>query len=173
MLAAMLTITQATSDTQIAAVADLFHEYLSWVAALLQPDEFSTAPTFHAVETELATLPGIYAPPAGRLLLAEYAGQAAGCVCLKGSDTVTAELKRLYVRPAFRGQNIGQHLVQRLLVEAREAGYTRVVLDTHVSMKSAQAIYLAAGFRQSATPVDFPEQLKPLVVFMGCDLGGG
>jgi putative acetyltransferase len=168
----MLTIAQATAAAQVADVAALFREYLGWIAAL-EPDEFNQAPTFHDVETELATLPGIYAPPAGRLLLAEYDGQPAGCVCLKGHDAATAELKRLYVRPAFRGLNIGQQLVNTLLREARQAGYGRVVLDTHVRMKSAQAIYLAAGFREVAAPEEFPEELKPVVVFMEREVGSG
>ena len=123
-------------------------------------------PTFDGFEEELATLPGIYAPPTGRLLLAAVDGRPAGCVALKGHDGGTGELKRLYVRPTFRGQAIGQRLVRALIAEARAAGYRRLVLDSHISMTRAHEIYLAAGFRKVATPADFPETLKPIVVFM-------
>ena len=97
-------------------------------------------------------------------------GQPAGCVCLKGHDAITAELKRLYVRPAFRGQNIGWQLVNVLLDEARQSGYQRIVLDTHISMKKAQAIYEAIGFRVVSAPDEIPDSLKPFIVFMEYNL---
>ncbi len=164
----MLIISQVESEAQIAAVQELLREYTTW--ALTLGAESEDAPTFQGLEQELATLPGIYAPPVGRLLLATNDGQPAGCVCLKGHDAGTCELKRLYVRSAFRGLNIGGRLVGTLLEEARRAGYQRIVLDSYHSMKSAHAIYQAAGFRRVEAPGDFPEALKPLVVFMQCDL---
>jgi ribosomal protein S18 acetylase RimI-like enzyme len=74
------------------------------------------------------------------------------------------------VRPAFRGQNIGWQLVNVLVDEAHQSGYQRIVLDTHISMKKAQAIYEAVGFRVVSTPNDIPETLKPFLVFMECNL---
>lgn len=164
----MLTILQATSEAEIVAVRELIREYTTWGFTTIPGS--NQAPTFEGLDEELATLPGIYAPPAGRLLLAMQNGQPAGCVCLKGHDTTTSELKRLYVRPSFRGQNIGQQLVNRLVEEARQCRYQRIVLDSHGSMTKAHAIYEAAGFRRVNAPEGFPEHLKPIVVFMVCAL---
>jgi putative acetyltransferase len=166
---AMLTISQVKSEDQIAAIQELLREYISWWAEV-EPEDFAQAPTFLDWEKEMTTLPGVYIPPAGRLLLAMQDGQPAGCVFLKGHDPTTAELKRLYVRPAFRGQNIGWQLVKLLIDEARQSGYQRIVLDTHISMKKAQAIYEALGFRVVSTPDDIPDTLKPFIVFMEYNL---
>jgi len=89
----MLTISQVETEEQIAAVSELFREYVDWIFTLAIGHE--EAPTFEGLEDELSTLPGIYAPPEGRLLLAIQDGQPAGCICLKGHDAVTCELKRV------------------------------------------------------------------------------
>ena len=164
----MLTISQVNSEAEIVAVRELMREYATWAFTLVSGSE--NAPAWKGFEEELATLPGVYAPPAGRLLLAMHDGQPAGCVCLKAHDATTSELKRLYVRPTFRGQKIGQQLVKLLIEEARQARYQRIVLDSHSSMKKAHAIYQEVGFRLVSAPDDFPEELKPIVVFMECDL---
>ena len=165
----MLTITQASTASAVRDVQDLFREYTAW-AFRITADVPDLPPTFEGFEEELATLPGAYGPPSGRLLVAEVDGRPAGCVALKGHGDGVGELKRLYVRPTFRGQAIGPRLVEALVAEARDAGYRRLVLDSHISMTRAHAIYLAAGFRKIATPADFPETLKPIVVFMEMDL---
>jgi GNAT superfamily N-acetyltransferase len=164
----MLTISQVNSEAEIAAVRELMREYATWAFTLVPGSNKS--PAWEGFDEELATLPGIYAPPAGRLLLAMQDGQPAGCVCLKRHDATTSELKRLYVRPTFRGQNIGQQLVKMLIEEARQSRYQRIVLDSHISMEKAHAIYQEVGFRLANAPDDFPENLKPIVVFMECDL---
>lgn len=164
----MIAISQVESDSQIAAVQELFREYTTWAFTLAAGSE--QAPTFRGLEEELATLPGIYAPPAGRLLLGTQDGQPAGCVCFKSHDATTCELKRFYVRPKFRGLHIGWQLVNRLVAEARLAGYKRMILDSHCSMKKAHALYEAVGFKRVSPPADFPEVLKPEVVFMEYDL---
>ena len=112
----------------------------------------------------------MFAPPAGRFLLATHEGQAVGCVALKPREGGTSELKRLYVRPGYRGLRIGWNLVTKLLDEARQIGYRRIVLDSHISMTKAHEIYRAVGFETVPTPADFPEHLKPVVVFMECRL---
>ncbi len=165
----MLTISQVQSEEEITATQELLREYIAWWAEV-EPEDFAQAPTFLDWEKDINTLPGIYVPPAGRLLLAMQDGQAAGCVCLKSHDSTTAELKRLYVRPAFRGQNIGKQLVNALIDEARQSGYQRIVLDTHISMKKAQAIYEGLGFRRVSTPDDIPDTLKLFIVFMEYNL---
>lgn len=163
----MLTISQVESADQIAAAQELIREYISWWAETDLGD-FTQTKTFRNFEDELATLPGVYAPPSGRLLLAAQNKLPAGCVCLKPHDANTAELKRLYVRPAFRGLNVGQQLVDRVIAEARQCGYQKVVLDTHISMKQAHAIYKAAGFHLIDPPQDYPENMKSTILFMEC-----
>jgi len=164
----MLKISQVESQEQIVAIRELFREYFDWIFTLAVGHE--DAPTFDGLEEELQTLPGIYSPPTGRLLLATQDGQPAGCVCLKGHDATTSELKRLYVRPSFRGLKIGWQLVNMLVDEARQSGYQKIVLDSHVEMKKAHALYQAVGFQIVETPADFPDHLKPTVVFMEYDL---
>ena len=97
----MVTVSQVESEEQILAVRELFIEYTKWVLTLAADSD--QAPTFQGLDEELRTLPGVYIPPSGRLLLAIQDGQPAGCVCLKGHDATTCGLKRLYVRPFFRG----------------------------------------------------------------------
>jgi len=102
---------------------------------------------FQSFEQEVASLPGAYAPPRGRLFLAFSDGELAGCVCLRPADGRAGEMKRLYVRPEFRGRGLGGRLVRLILSEAASAGYARVVLDTLPSMGEAQALYERVGFR--------------------------
>lgn len=160
----MITIAQANEPDRVQAVRDLMREYTSW--ALTIEDASDEAPTFQGLEAELATLPGIYQPPAGSLLIATCDSEPAGCVALKRVDATTSELKRMYVRPQFRGKRIGQRLVSVLVAGARALGYERIVLDSHATMTNAHAIYSDVGFRYVDAPVDFPEALKPVVVFM-------
>lgn len=117
----------------------LFQEY----AASL---DFSLC--FQGFEQELAGLPGNYAPPEGRLLLAWESGQAVGCVALRKLKDGSAEMKRLYVRPGHRGERIGQKLVLTAIDQARAAGYGRIRLDTLPSMEQAIALYQSLGFKQ-------------------------
>ena len=105
---------------------------------------------FVGLERELATLPGEYAPPAGRLLLALDALSSAGCVALRPLDAGTAEIKRLYVRPAYRGQGLGRALAEAAIAAARQTGRSRVVLDTLPSMDGAIALYRSLDFKEVA-----------------------
>ena len=164
----MVSISQVSAPKEIRDVQDLLREYTTWVFTLTA--ESNQAPTFQGLKEELATLPGIYAPPTGSLLLATLNSQSAGCIALKRHDATTGELKRLYIRHTFRGRKIGRQLVNAVIETAREMGYQRLILDSHISMKSAHAIYEAAGFRKVETPIDFPEDLKPIVVFMEMNL---
>jgi len=133
----VIELREAASAAEIEEVRGLFREYERWV------DEPCCFTTF---EQELARLPGDYGPPAGRLFLASEAGAAAGCAALRRLDATTGEMKRLYVRPAFRGRGLGRRLARQVIAAAREAGCKRLVLDTLPKMASAIALYGALGF---------------------------
>lgn len=107
---------------------------------------------FQQFDQELAGLPGEYAPPRGALLLATVDGEVAGCCGLRPLDTAdyanAAEMKRLYVRPAFRKSGLGRQLAEAILDVAREAGYSCVLLDTLNDMEAARALYEDLGFQE-------------------------
>jgi len=105
---------------------------------------------FQNFDQELADLPGKYAPPSGRLILAMNDEQPVGCVALRKLEENICEMKRLYVRPAFRRQSIGHQLAEAIIAAAREIGYGRMRLDTLASMKAAIALYESRGFRRIA-----------------------
>jgi putative acetyltransferase len=134
---ATLTIAEAGQAGDIATARRLFEEY----AASLGVDL-----CFQGFEEELATLPGSYAPPDGRLLLARHGNEIAGCVALRRLEQEVCEMKRLYVRPAFRARGVGRMLVEAVIREARITGYRRMRLDTLPTMGSALALYRQLGF---------------------------
>jgi putative acetyltransferase len=143
----MLTIVDAAAVDEVLTVRRLFEEY----AASLGIDL-----CFQGFEKELAGLPGHYAPPQGRLLLALQDGQTAGCIALRPLEPGVCEMKRLYVRPAFRSHGIGSVLVDRIIQEARQAGYRHMRLDTLPSMARALALYRRLGFREIAPYYENP-----------------
>ena len=114
---------------------------------------------FESFEDELRQLPGAYSPPSGRLLLSRVDGELAGCVAIRRLEPRVCEMKRLYVRPAFRGRKLGLQMVNRLVREAREAGYSAMRLDTIAgAMDNAITLYRSVGFREiapySANPIE-------------------
>ena len=133
-------IVQVNTDQEIQQARELFQEY---EAAM------GTTPCFQNFAQELAGLPGDYAPPSGRLLLATEDDRLAGCIALRRLGPDACEMKRLFVRPPFRGSGLGRRLVDAVVEEARKTGYTRLRLETLPGkMDSAISLYQSFGFTE-------------------------
>ena len=137
----MLQISQAVTAADLATVRELLLEYQAGVDVDL---------CFQGFAAELAALPGAYAPPQGRLLLATHRAAVVGCVALQPIGEGRCEMTRLYVRPAARSLGVGRALVVYALEEARTLGYREMVLDTLPAMREAQRMYEHLGFRDIA-----------------------
>ena len=146
----MSEIVEAVSPEQIEQVRTLFTEYRA---------ELAVEPCFRTFDAEIASLPGSYAAPRGKLLLARVVGQPVGCIGLRPFPIEgSCEMKRLYVRPPFRGDKIGRELAERIVQEARRLGYRSMRLDSHPpSMGAAVKMYRRLGFVEVE-----PDPLEPI-----------
>ena len=154
-------IREASTPADIELARALFVEYANWLKVDL---------CFQGFAEELRTLPGAYARPRGRLLLAGHRSDAFACIALRPlADAAIGEVKRLYVQPARRGEGWGRRLVAALLEEARAIGYDELKLDTLDWMDAARGLYEAAGFVRSLPYYDNP---LPGVVYMSLRLRG-
>jgi GNAT superfamily N-acetyltransferase len=140
-------IREALDAAAVAACRELFLEYQR---------ELGVSLCFQGFDRELAALPGDYAPPRGRLLIALSDAIPAGCAALRPLGGEIAEMKRLYVRPAHRGKSLGRELAQRVVADARALGYRILKLDTLPSMRAAQRLYAELGFVETAPYNDNP-----------------
>lgn len=131
-------IVPARSKIELISAAALLRAYAKSLPVDLAPQGFSQ---------ELASLPGVYAPPSGELLLAKRGDHVLGCIALRPLEPPhIAEIKRLFVRPQARGKGVGKALVQAVIATAQQAGYDEIKLDTLPGMQDAIALYKAAGF---------------------------
>lgn len=136
----MLKLKEAESIAEVAQARRLFEEYAAWLRIDL---------CFQNFEKELRELPGAYAGPRGRLILALYDEEVAGCVALRDLGEDVCEMKRLFVRPRFQGLGVGRVLTNHIIAEARRMGYSRMRLDTLPSkMERAVAVYRSLGFEE-------------------------
>lgn len=135
----MLSMVQAVSEEHVQKVRKLFGKYV---------DSLGFDLDFQDYAKELASLPGDYWAPGGYLLLALWNGEAAGCVALRKIENGICEMKRMYVRPQYRGKGIGRAMAGRIMALARQAGYKRMRLDTIDTMVEAIALYRSLGFKE-------------------------
>jgi len=164
----MTEIVQAATPEQIDQVRALMRSFVDWhrkrhVEDIALIDRYFDAAEF---EEELATLPGKYAPPKGRLLLAVHAKEPAGCVALRDLGDGICEMKRMFVPTHLHGRGIGRALANRLLTEAKAAGYDRIRLDTSVRQAEAIGLYKSAGFNRIEPYYPLPDDVKDWLVFM-------
>ncbi|HLI95580.1 MAG TPA: GNAT family N-acetyltransferase [Candidatus Baltobacteraceae bacterium] len=153
-------IIEAQGKERIAQVRELFAEY--W-------ESFGFTPCFQNFDDELAQLPGSYVPPGGRLAIARCDGSVAGCIALRPIDSDSCEVKRLYVRPGFRGAGLGVALVGWLTAQARSIGYKTMFAETMPVMQRALAMYERMGFER----VDaYAEEATPGAVYLRLRLTG-
>lgn len=151
---------QAQSEKEIRTAQQLFHDYEASLGISL---------CFQNFAQEVAGLPGDYAPPEGRLLLVRAEDQVAGCIALRKIGAGICEMKRLYVRPEFRGMGVGRRLAERIIEEARSLRYRRMRLDTLPGrMDSAIALYRSLGFKEVPAYYNNP---VPDAIFMELMLG--
>ena len=152
------TLHDVTTGADVEIVRELFLEYEKWLGISL---------CFQNFAQEVVSLPGDYAPPGGRLVLARYAGVPAGCIALRRLDPAVSEMKRLYLRADYRGRGFGLHLVMDCLAAARLLGYARLRLDTLPVMQEAISLYRALGFQEIAPYRDNP---VPGALYLEIDL---
>lgn len=168
----MASIFQAATNTELNDVRTLMRAFVAWHRQRHAEDMALIERYFDAEawEAELAGLPGKYAPPKGSLLIAYRGGQPAGCVALRDLGDHVAEMKRMFVPPEYRGLGVGRALADRILADARKAGYRRMRLDTSRRQNEAIALYESAGFRRIEPYYDLSEDLRDWLVFFECDL---
>jgi GNAT superfamily N-acetyltransferase len=164
----MIEIHNAASESQLNQVRHLLRAFVDWHRRRHIEDRQLFEDK--AFEEELARLPGKYAPPRGRLLLAHFNGQTAGCAALREIDGQTCEMKRMFVYPEFHGKKIGRTLAERLIQEAREIGYRSMLLDTSFRQTEAQKLYKKMGFQPIEPYYTLPKDLKDWLVFMALEL---
>lgn len=169
----MLRIILLEMDEHRHQVIDLFYKYLQW-ANLMAMREFDVSFDVNtALEQDMAKLYQ-FAPPEGRLLLGEWEGKIVGCACLRKIGEDVGEIKRMYVQPEYRRRGIGRSLLEAIINEARQSGYSKIRLDSAPFARRAQVLYHSLGFRniEPYAESEAPEQYRSYWAFMEMALSG-
>lgn len=157
----MIKIIEVQTAAELTQVKDLFRAYFQFLS-----QEHGLDISYQGIEEELASLPGKFAPPDGRLILAVTSEQSVGCAALRRIDDQACELKRMFVLPQFRGQGIGKALARKLIDDARTIGYECMRLDTGNFLAAAIQLYDSLGFQIIEPYNDVPEDLQKIAIFM-------
>jgi ribosomal protein S18 acetylase RimI-like enzyme len=160
-----MNIRLAISEEDWDQIKSLFREYFDWIH-----HDQGIDLSFQGIEDELKSLPGAFSPPDGCMLLAEIDGHTAGCVALRPLSTQVCEMKRMYVKPEYRGRSIGRALGEQIIWEAKSRGYRFMRLDTANTMEAAQGFYRSLGFKPTQQYYDLPPDILKRAVFMELSL---
>ena len=162
----------ATSKDDYQQVAALMRAFVEWHGERHAADRHIVESYFDPVafSEELDNLPGKFAEPRGRLLVAEEDGKIAGCVALRDLGDGAGEMKRMFVYPEFHGRGVGQLLGREMIGEARTIGYRTMLLDTGPAQREAQGLYRKLGFKDVEPYYELSDELRNWLVFMELDL---
>ena len=163
----MIQIVEPAQPAELDDVRSLMRAFVAWHRARHVEDIALIERYFDqgAFDDELAGLPGKYARPHGRLLLAYVDGQPAGCVALRDLGADLCEMKRMFVPDAFRGHGVGRALCERIIAEGRDAGYRAMRLDTSRRQGEAMQLYERAGFKRIPPYYELSDDVKDWLVF--------
>jgi GNAT superfamily N-acetyltransferase len=163
----MLRVVQIESSEQLQDYRDMIAELRAWYSEMLWEFGLDLNDLFPLSKQPPGNeIPIEFAPPAGCLLIASYDRQMAGCGGLRMLTPTIGEINRIYVRPVFRGKGIGRTLVDTLISNARQIGYTSLRLNTASFMKEAHALYHSVGFKDIVAYREIPNAFKPYELFM-------
>lgn len=164
----MVEVKVPSLKAELDEVRALFRAFIRWHRSRHHQDIALIDAYFDAdsFETELAGLPGDYAPPLGQLYLATLDGIAAGCVAMRPIDATRCEMKRMFVPPEYHRKGVGLALGEAIVGAGQAAGYESMLLDTSIHQQEAQDLYTRLGFHKVAPYYDMPDDLRNWLVFM-------
>ena len=167
-----ITIHEAASPLDVAAFGGLISEYVAWCRERYRNDPWLVEMAFghQGLDAELLSLTDLYAPPHGRMLIAEDARELLGGVAYMRIDEDTCEMKRLFVRSSANGRGLGRKLCDALLQMASRDGFRTMRLDTTRDMVEAIGLYRTFGFRDVAPFVEYPDRMRPMMLFMAREI---
>jgi ribosomal protein S18 acetylase RimI-like enzyme len=170
--AGAITIQEAAAPLEIAAFGGLISEYVAWCRERYRNDPWLVEMAFshQGLDAELLSLADLYGSPNGRMLIAEDVHEILGGVAYKRVDKETCEMKRLFVRSTANGRGLGRKLCEALMQAAVRDGFKTMRLDTTRDMVEAIGLYRAFGFKDVAPFVEYPERMRPMMLFMAQDL---
>ena len=161
MIKVVIKIVEVQTTAELTQVKDLFRAYFQFLA-----HDHGLDISYQGIEEELASLPGKFAPPDGRLIMAVLSGQAIGCAALRRIDEQVSELKRMFVLPQFRGQGVGKELARKLIEDAHTIGYKYIRLDTGNFLTAAIQLYESLGFQRIEPYYEVPQEIRKIAIFM-------
>jgi GNAT superfamily N-acetyltransferase len=167
----MVTIYQVESQDDIEGVRELLFEYLSWATDQAKELYDEVVDVNEMLDYSMSEI-NLFSPPSGRLLLAREEGVAAGVACMKIIREDTCEIKRMYVRPFYRGKKIGRNLLDQLIQDAKEIGYSKILLDSAQFMMEAHSLYRSVGFKdiELYPETEMSEDFQEHMVYMELEL---
>ena len=166
----MIQIREATSERDLDTVRALVHAYIDWLKQLYPDAQDSVNQYFELIEEELASLPGKFGPPTGKLLVAHYDGEGAGTVAMHELGNQICEMKRMFVYAKFHGKGVGRALAARIMSDAAKLGYSHMRLETSLGQVAARGLYRSMGFQEIGAYYEVPERLRANMLFMEREL---